>query len=67
METINFFNTENMGLFWEYVQSLLTTAAPGVMLWFAIVAVGLVLTMVVKAWRESQKEDKDEDYDYREY
>lgn len=65
--TIDFWTDANMAEFWGFSKMLLETTAPGVMIWFAIVGVGLVLTIVVKAWRDSSKENSDEEYDYREY
>lgn len=69
MEKIDFYTTDNMNLFWEYVKGLLSTAAPGVMLWFSVVCVGLLLGIVVKAWKQSSKEhdDDDDDIEFRHY
>lgn len=66
---INFLNDANMTEFWEYAKMLLSTAAPGVMIWFAVVGVGLLLGIVVKTWRESAREQQedDDDIDYRHY
>lgn len=55
-----------MSLFWDYAKVLLETTAPGVMIWFALIGVGMLLTIVVRAWKESAKKDN-EDYEYKEY
>jgi hypothetical protein len=65
--TVNFFNEENMGLFWGYCKSLLSTAAPGVLIVLAVMGVGMLITIIIKAFKEATKEDKDDDYEYREY
>jgi hypothetical protein len=67
MPTLDFFNADNMNLFWEYSKSLLSTAAPGVMIWFAIIGVGLLLSIIVKAWKDSAKDKDDDDIEFREY
>lgn len=64
---IDFWTNANMGLFWEYVKTLLVTIQPGVMLWVAVGAVGLLLGIVVNAWRESSEKKKEDDVEYREY
>lgn len=63
----DFWSAVNMSTFWEFVEGILGTAAPGVMLWFAIIGVGMLLKIVVNAWKESAKKDDSEDYDYKEY
>ncbi|MDQ0412897.1 hypothetical protein [Mesobacillus stamsii] len=67
MFSIDFWTTTNMSLFWDYAKVLLETTAPGVMIWFALIGVGMLLTIVVGAWKESAKKDNDDDYDYKEY
>lgn len=68
MPSIDFYSTENLNLFWEYVKGLLQTTAPGVMIWFALVSVGLLLGIIVKAWRQSSKEQEDDDdIEFRHY
>jgi len=67
MPQITFWTSENMGLFWEYVRSLLTTAAPGVMIWVAMISVGLLLGIIVKAWTHSSRDQDDDDYDVKHY
>jgi hypothetical protein len=65
--TVNFFNEENMTLFWEYCKSLLSTAAPGVLIVIAVMGVGMLITIIINAWKEANKKEQDDDYDYREY
>ena len=68
MMTIQFYTTENMGLFWDYVKMLLTGIAPGIMLAFAVVCVGLLLGIIIKAWKQSAKEAEEEDeIEFRNY
>lgn len=66
---IDFGGAEDMAIFWGYVKLLLGTVSNWIMLSVAVVAVGLLLGIVVKAWKESSKDvDKsDEDFDYKEY
>jgi hypothetical protein len=64
---INFYSTENLALFWDYVKMLLSATAPGVMIWFALVGVGLLLGIVVKAWKQSAKEEENEDIEIKHY
>ncbi|MBU8733700.1 hypothetical protein M3205_23245 [Cytobacillus firmus] len=64
---IDFFNSTNLSLFWSYVKMLLEGVAPGVMIAFAVVCVGFLLGIIVKAWNQSAKEEEERDYDYREY
>lgn len=64
---IDFFNSTNLSLFWSYVKMLLEGVAPGVMIAFAVVCVGFLLGIIVKAWKQSSREEEERDYDYREY
>lgn len=57
---INFFNSTNMGLFWEYSRMLLKGAAPGILIVFSIVAVGWLLRIIVQSFRNSGKDDDDD-------
>lgn len=63
---IDFLNSVNLGLFWDYVKMLLEGVAPGIMITFAVICVGFLIGIVVKAWKQSAKEE-DPDYDYKEY
>jgi hypothetical protein len=64
---INFFNATNMNLFWEYTRMLLKTASPGVMLVFAVIAVGWLLTIIIQTFRNSTKDDDDDDIEIKHY
>jgi uncharacterized membrane protein YqjE len=57
---INFFNAANMALFWEYTRMLLKGASPGVLLVFAVVAVGWLLNIIIKSFRNATKDDDDD-------
>ncbi|MCK6259391.1 hypothetical protein LCY76_22730 [Fictibacillus sp. KIGAM418] len=61
MKQIDFYTSDNMAQFWDFTKGLLQTTAPGIMLWFAVTAVGIVLTIIVKAFRQSSKEDDEDD------
>lgn len=66
---ITFFTPERMNQLWGFVEMLLKTVQPMIMIVFAIVAVGLLLGIVINAWKRSSKdlEHEDDDYEYREY
>lgn len=64
---IDFWSTSSMGEFWGYVRMLLEGVSPGIMLTFAVVAVGLLLGIIIKAWKQSSKETEDDDVEFREY
>ena len=61
---LNFATEENMNQFWGFVKSLLGLAGPWVMIAVAIIAVGLLLTVVINAYKQASKDDKEEDDDY---
>jgi hypothetical protein len=63
---ITFFNEENMALFWEYSRMLLKGASPGVLLVFAVVAVGWLLNIIIQSFKKSAKDD-DDDFDIKHY
>lgn len=69
MNSITFGGVKDMNLFWGYVKVLLGAVSNWVMLAVAVVAVGLLLGIVVKAWKESSKDvdHSDDDIEYREY
>ena len=64
---INFFNAENMALFWEYVRMLLKGVAPGVLIVFATIAVGWLLKIIVQSFRQSGEDDDDDDIEIKHY
>jgi hypothetical protein len=63
---INFFNAENLSLFWEYVRMLLAGVSPGILITFAVVAVGWLLRIIVQSFRKSG-EDDDDDIEIKHY
>lgn len=70
MPEIDFFNSANLALFWEYVKMLLTSVSPAILISVAVVAVGLLLGIVVNAWKKSsddQLKDDDDGYEVRHY
>lgn len=63
---IQFYTTENMGLFWEYCRMLLSTTSPGVLIWFAAVGVGYLISIIVKSFKSGNK-DEDEEIEIKHY
>lgn len=63
---IEFWTSENMNEFWSYVRMLLETASPGIMLVAAVSAVGLLIPIIVNAFKKAS-DDHEKDYDYEEY
>lgn len=64
--TITFATAENMAQFWSFVETLLGFAAPWLMIAVAILAVGLLVTVIIKAWKQGAK-DEDDDVEVRHY
>lgn len=64
---IDFWTNQNMGEFWGFVKMLLETVQPGVMLVVAVAALGLLLGIIVKAFRKSSGDTEDEDVEIRRY
>jgi len=64
---IDFFTTERLAELWGYVKMLMEGIAPGIMIVSAISAVGFLIGIVVKAYRQSSKEDDDDDIEFRHY
>lgn len=62
-----FFSNTNLSTMWGYVETLLKFIAPGVMIPFAIVCVGLLLGVVIRAWKQAGKEQEEEDYEVKHY
>lgn len=63
----DFFNSTNLALLWDYVGILLTGVSPGIMISFAIACVGFLLAIIIKAWKQSAKEEEEKDFEYKEY
>ncbi|TRM08766.1 hypothetical protein FH966_14785 [Lentibacillus cibarius] len=64
--SIEFWTNENMGTFWEYVKMLLGGIAPGIMLTVAVAAAGLLIGIIVNAFKQTS-DNKDDDYEIRHY
>lgn len=66
-----FFNTRNMNTLWDFVAVLVKFIAPGIMIVVAFFAVGMVLTIAIKAFKkgadDDEKRNKDDDYDMKYY
>ncbi|MBM4765449.1 hypothetical protein [Bacillus sp. B15-48] len=58
---LEFYTNENMNTFWQFVEMLLKTAAPGVLIWFALIGVGLLLRIIVKSFKDGNKNNDDDD------
>lgn len=67
---ITFATSDNMSIFWGYVKTLLGFAGPWVMIAVAIIGVGMLLFVIISAFKKSAKDDeeeKDDDYEVRHY
>jgi len=67
-----FFDTKNLNTLWDFVAVLLKYVAPGVMIFVAIVVVGVVINMIIKMWRKGTDDDddrrkNDDDYETKYY
>lgn len=71
MPEFNFFTKERMDEFWGYVATLLKMASPSAMIVIAVIAVGMVLTIAIAAFKKATKENDDDnendDYEVRHY
>jgi len=71
MPQINFFTEARMTEFWGYVKMLLTTASPAILMDVALIAVGMVIAIIVNAWkkasRENNSDDENDDYEVKHY
>lgn len=70
MTPITFSSAENMSIFWGYVKMLLSGVAPWIMISVALAGVGMLLVIVIKAWKQSakgQENEEDDDYEVRHY
>lgn len=65
---IVFYTPERMAEFWGFVKTLLSMVSPGVMIAVAIIAVGMILTVVVRAWKEAAApKEEGEEIEIRRY
>lgn len=70
MNNITFATPANMNIFWGNIKTLLGFASPWIMIAVAILAVGMLLAIVVKAFRDAAKDDdpeKQDDYEMKHY
>lgn len=61
---ITFATKENMNMFWGFTRALLSFASPFLMIAVAIVAVGMVITIIVVAFKKAGKENDDDKDEY---
>lgn len=65
---ITFFTDARLSEFWDIVAGLLKFASPSVLIFVAITAVGMLLTLAIKAFQKgADSEDDDKDYDIKYY
>lgn len=65
---IVFYTPERMAELWGYIENLLSMVSPGVMIAVAIIAVGMILTVVVRAWKEAAApKEQGDDIEIRRY
>jgi ABC-type amino acid transport system permease subunit len=64
---IDFWSDNTMTEFWGYVRMLLEGVSPGIMLTVAVAAVGIMVGIVVKAFKSSSEDEEDEDYEVKHY
>lgn len=66
-----FFDTRNLNTLWGFVAELLKFVSPGIMIVVAILCVGMVLTIAIRAFKKGADDDdrrkNDEDYDVKYY
>lgn len=62
-----FFDAERMAEFWYFVKWFLFLGAPIAMIFFAVDAVGLLITVIRKSLGVGHKDDDDDDYDVYRY
>jgi len=66
-----FFTTQRLSVFWDYVGALIKYIAPAIMIAVAIAIVGMVLNVIITAFRKgADSEDRrkdDDDYDMKYY
>lgn len=67
-----FFDSKNLKTLWDFVAVLLKYVAPGVMILVAIFCVGLVINLVIRAFKKGSDDDDDrrkddDEYDMRYY
>lgn len=63
MSDYTFFTSARLMEFWGWVKILLQMASPAVLIAVAIIAVGLLLAIVIRAFKKSSKEQYAGSYD----
>ncbi|MEF7566327.1 hypothetical protein V4V35_25390 [Bacillus infantis] len=64
---IDFWKDDTMAQFWSYVRMLLEGISPGIMITVAVAAVGIMVGIVVKAFKSSSEDEEEEDYEVKHY
>lgn len=64
MLNITFATPGNMNTFWGFVRTLLNFAGPWLMIAVAILAVGILLTVIITAFKNASKDDREENEEY---
>lgn len=62
-----FFDAAALTELWQMVVGLLSLASPAVLIFVAIVAVGMLVTIAIVAFKKAANDDDDEDYDIKYY
>lgn len=64
----DFFTKARLKEFWDMVGGLLKFAAPSVLIFVAITAVGMLLIIAIKAFKKgADSEERDKDFDIKYY
>ena len=70
---IEFWNSGRLQEFWDMAAAMLKFAAPGVLIAVAIIGVGMLLTIVIAAFKKGaddddrRRRDDDDDFDVKYY
>jgi hypothetical protein len=64
---LEFFTDARLNEMWGYIKMFLEMISPGIMISFGIFAVGLLVGIVAKSFKQASKEQDNQDYDYQEY
>lgn len=68
MNDLVFYTPETMGKLWSWIGSLLSYTSPGVLIVFAIGAIGMLIWLIFYAIGAAFKKDDDpDDFDIRHY
>lgn len=61
LPSMQFFTDARLREFWGYVRELTLTVSPLIMLAAAVVAVGMLLAIIVNAFKQASRNDDDDD------